>query len=79
MTASIRSREDRATTYRDTVHHVTEHVSGLKTVKAMHVEDAAIERGYDLFTQIKNSGTRIQFLQQLQRRRFRPSAYFILA
>src|SRR3989344_6631397 len=35
----------RASLFRDTAHHVTEHVGGLKTVKALGVEISAIERG----------------------------------
>ncbi len=57
--------KDRATTYRDTVHHVSEHVSGLKTVKAMYVENAAIRHGDTLFEAIKDYNQRIQFLQQI--------------
>jgi len=46
------SRE-RASLFRDTAHHVTEHVGGLKTVKALGVESFAMERGFLLFTNIK--------------------------
>jgi ATP-binding cassette subfamily C protein len=51
--------------YRDTMHHVTEHVGGLKTVKAYGVEQDAIEEGERLFSGIKGFSRRIQILQQL--------------
>ena len=56
---------DRAVLYRDTLHHVTEHVSGLKTVKALGVEKAAIEKGNTLFEGIKVRSAKIQILQQV--------------
>ena len=59
-----RSRS-RTEAYRDTVHHVTEHVGGLKTVKALGVEAPAIARGEGLFESIKALSVRIGFLQQL--------------
>jgi len=58
------SRE-RANLFRDMTHHVTEHIGGLKTVKALGVESAAIARGDGLFNGIKNLAVRIQLLQQI--------------
>jgi len=56
---------ERASLYRDTLHHVTEHVSGLKTVKAYGVAEEAIARGESLFSGIKALARRIQILQQV--------------
>jgi len=53
---------ERAVTYRDTLHHITEHVGGLKTVKALGVEPSAIERGDRLFGTIRQLAMRVGIL-----------------
>ncbi len=53
----------RAESYRDTMHHVTEHVSGLKSVKAFGVEQEAIALGNSLFERIKALTVRIAVFQ----------------
>ena len=53
---------ERASIYRDTLHHVTEHVAGLKTVKALGVEDHAIKRGNVLFESIRGFAMRVGVL-----------------
>ena len=53
-----RSRE-RTALYRDTMHHVGEHVGGLKTVKAFAVEAEAIDRAEVLFRNIMSITNRI--------------------
>lgn len=53
----------RAESYRDTMHHVTEHVGGLKSVKAFGVEQSAIALGDTLFERIKRLTVRITMFQ----------------
>ncbi|MBI4093540.1 ABC transporter ATP-binding protein [Candidatus Kaiserbacteria bacterium] len=53
----------RAESYRDTMHHVTEHVGGLKSVKAFGVEQEAITLGNNLFERIKALTVRIAMFQ----------------
>ncbi len=53
----------RAESFRDTMHHVTEHVGGLKSVKAYGVELPAIALGNRLFERIKALTTRIALFQ----------------
>jgi len=72
------SRE-RASLFRDTAHHVTEHVGGLKTVKALGVEISAIERGFGLFSNIKRLSTRIQMLQQISAQAMAPIGIMYIA
>ncbi len=55
---------NRAERFRDTLHHVTEHVGGLKSVKAYGVEGSAIARAKNLFSEIKGYNLWIQFWQQ---------------
>jgi len=72
------SRE-RATLYRDTVHHVTEHVGGLKTVKALGAENAAVARGEGLFSSIKGLTRRIQYRQQFAAQAVAPIGVLYIA
>ena len=72
------SRE-RASLFRDTAHHVTEHVGGLKTVKALGVESFAIERGLGLFSNIKRLSTRIQVFQQISSQAMAPIGVIYIA
>ena len=72
------SRE-RAECYRDTQHHVTEHVGGLKTVKALGVEQYAIERGNSLFARIKDLGVRISILQAIAMQAVSPIGVIYIA
>src|SRR3989338_9633767 len=72
------SRE-RASLFRDTAHHVTEHVGGLKTVKALGVESFAMERGFLLFTNIKKFSTRIQIFQQISSQAMAPIGVIYIA
>jgi ATP-binding cassette subfamily C protein len=65
--------------YRDTMHHVTEHVGGLKTVKAYGVEQDAIEEGERLFSGIKGLSQRIQILQQLATQAVNPIGVIYIA
>lgn len=58
------SRE-RTVLYRDTMHHVTEHMGGLKTVKALGVESPIIARAGGLFRRVRDSAVRIQIFQQI--------------
>ncbi|MBI2610915.1 ABC transporter ATP-binding protein [Candidatus Kaiserbacteria bacterium] len=53
----------RAESFRDTMHHVTEHVGGLKSVKAYGVELSAIGLGNSLFEHIKALTMRIAMFQ----------------
>ncbi|MBI2612537.1 ABC transporter ATP-binding protein [Candidatus Kaiserbacteria bacterium] len=53
----------RTESYRDTMHHVTEHVGGLKSVKAYGVERSAIALGNSLFERIKKLTMRIAMFQ----------------
>lgn len=72
------SRE-RTTLFRDTTHHVTEHVGGLKTVKALGAEPFAIEHGLRLFGAIKRLSTRIQMLQQVSAQAMAPIGIMYIA
>lgn len=72
------SRE-RAALFRDTAHHVTEHVGGLKTVKALGVESFAIERGLGLFSNIKRLAMRIQIFQQISSQAMAPIGIIYIA
>ncbi len=65
--------------YRDTMHHVTEHVAGLKTVKAFGVEEAAVVRGEYLFSGIKNFSRHIQTLQQIATQAVNPIGIIYIA
>ena len=69
----------RASNYRDTLHHVTEHVGGLKTVKALGVERHAISRGEGLFRSIKAYTTRISMLQQVATQAVAPIGVIYIA
>lgn len=69
----------RAGIYRDTMHHVTEHVSGLKTVKALGVEDPILARGEGLFQKVKEGSTRIQLLQQIAAQAMPPIGVIYIA
>src|SRR3989344_4408332 len=53
----------RASAYRDTLHHISAHVGGLKTVKSLGVETQPITRGAPLLSTIKELTTRIAVLQ----------------
>jgi len=53
----------RTENYRDTMHHVTEHVGGLKSVKAFGVERSAIALGNNFFERIKSLTVRIAMFQ----------------
>lgn len=53
----------RTGSFRDTMHHVTEHVGGLKSVKAYGVERPAIALGNSLFERIKALTMRIAMFQ----------------
>lgn len=55
----------RAEGYRAVVEHIGEHVSGLKSVKAYSVSEAAIESGDTLFGSIKTLSARLQLYQQI--------------
>ncbi|MBI5456422.1 ABC transporter ATP-binding protein [Candidatus Kaiserbacteria bacterium] len=55
----------RTVVFRDTLHHVTEHVGGLKTVKAYGAEASAIQKGEGLFEEIRAHSLRIQMFQQV--------------
>jgi len=72
------SRE-RVAIFRDTAHHVTEHVGGLKTVKALGVESSAVERGSLLFNDIKKLSTRIQIFQQISSQAMAPIGIMYIA
>ncbi|OGG79577.1 hypothetical protein A3A39_02440 [Candidatus Kaiserbacteria bacterium RIFCSPLOWO2_01_FULL_54_13] len=54
----------RAAIYSDTMHHTTEHVDGLKSIKAFGVEAAAVKRALGLFQAIKERTTTMQMFQQ---------------
>ena len=69
----------RAALYRDTLHHTTEHVSGLKTVKAFGVEAQAISLGEQLYAEIKKRSTRIQMLQQVATQAVAPIGIIYIA
>ncbi|MDO8521818.1 MAG: ABC transporter ATP-binding protein [bacterium] len=69
----------RASTYRDTLHHVTEHVGGLKTVKALGVETQAITRGERLFSAIKQLTIRIGILQTVATQSVSPIGVIYIA
>ncbi len=58
------SRE-RTVVYRDILHLVSEHIGGIKTVKALAVEGHAIERGERLFRDTRTFSQRIQIFQQI--------------
>lgn len=69
----------RASAYRDTLHHITEHVGGLKTVKAFGVEEQAIVLGQSLFSHIKDLTTRISILQQIATQAVSPIGVIYIA
>ena len=69
----------RAGVFRDTLHHVTEHVGGLKTVKALGVQEHAIARGNQLFASIRALASRIQILQQMAMQAVAPIGIIYIA
>ncbi len=74
----VNSRE-RARTYRDTLHHVTEHVGGLKTVKALGVEGPAVERANILFDSIRRLSLRVGLTQQVATQAVSPIGILYIA
>ena len=72
------SRE-RAAIYRDTMHHVTEHVEGSKSIKAFGVEGSAIRRALELFGVIKDHTTVMQMFQQVATQVVTPIGILYLA
>jgi len=74
-----KSSRERTVVYRDTMHHVTEHVGGLKTVKALGVETPAIERGEGLFANIRTLSVRIGVLHQLASQTIAPIGVIYIA
>lgn len=60
-----RISRERAVAYRDTIHHASEHMSGIKTVKAFGVESEAIDRGEGLFDGIKALSIRTQVVENI--------------
>lgn len=71
--------QQRAVTYRDTLHHVNEHVGGLKTVKALGAQDSAVERADMHFGRIKELTVRISVIQQLATQAVAPIGIIYIA
>src|SRR3990167_4912568 len=73
-----RSRS-RTILYRDTMHHVAEHVGGLKTVKSFGVEQEAIAGADDLFLRIKVVANRIGLTQAIATQALAPIGIIYIA
>ena len=73
-----RSRS-RTVLYRDTMHHVAEHVGGLKTVKSFGVEQEAIAGADDLFLRIKVVANRIGLTQAIATQALAPIGIIYIA
>src|SRR5947208_132972 len=56
---------ERSMSNQDTLHHISEHISGMKNVKALNVEIPAIQRADAFLESIKISGIQISLLQQI--------------
>jgi len=73
-----RSRS-RTILYRDTMHHVAEHVGGLKTVKSFGVEQEAIAGADDLFERIRVVANRIGLTQAIATQAMAPIGIIYIA
>ncbi|MDP3645905.1 MAG: ABC transporter ATP-binding protein [bacterium] len=69
----------RTALYRDTMHHVGEHVGGLKSVKAFGVETEAIKRAEHLFGGIMSATIRIGFTQAMAMQAVAPIGIIYIA
>jgi ATP-binding cassette, subfamily C, bacterial len=69
----------RTVAYRETLHHTSEHMSGLKSVKSFGVESAAIARGDGLFSQIKDLTSRLQIIQSVATQAVAPIGIIYIA
>ena len=69
----------RTVLFRDTMHHVGEHVGGLKTVKAFGVEAEAIQRAESLFEGIMSMTNRIGFTQAMATQAMAPIGIIYIA
>ena len=75
---NVRSRT-RTVLFRDTMHHVGEHVGGLKSIKAFGVEAEAIDRAEGLFSGIMSMTNRIGFTQALATQAVAPIGIIYIA
>ena len=64
--------EKLASLHREINHFISQHVLGMKTVKAMNMENPVLERGSDYFTSLKNLRIQNFFLQNTTTELIRP-------